>query len=405
MTTPITTFASKASAFLGEEVLFSLTDLQKRVMAVALIVFVAFVSFYFIIRSEPKFFADIDHDRAPTPVKKKAGFAPQTADDYLKLGQTIPLHGTIELPNGQVLTHEDIALKAIELNPQSSKAYNYLGSVIDAITKIKLPDGTEKNQQELFLKAVELDPQNSAALNNLGATLEGGGTIDLPDGSQLTREQQFVRVIKKHQKVAHPAATTIKLPNQATEFKRRDLFYRASQINERNGTAYYNLASTLKPKESLAMFGDEANATALMLAALQCNQKHAEACSDLANRLALNSPPVALPGLKPCTKKGFYLHSIELDRYDASVYYNLALIVQYDEKVTLPNGKKVTTKKLLLKAIDLNPYCHHYYAELLAQLAPNQTIRLLDGTLMTRTELEEKIDECANKYGIISSPY
>lgn len=240
----------------------------------------------------------------------------------------------------------------------------------------------------------------------MGATLEGGGTIHLPDGTQLTREQQFVRVIKKHGAVAHPSLTTIFLPNCLIEMTQKGLFLKAIELDPENATAYYNLSFALNPGETVILTdGQSMNSKSLILETILLNPLHAEAYSDFANNLPQNTPPIEFPDMAPMTKKDLYLKAIELDPQDGSAYYNLAHILDYDRFVTLPNGAQMNPKKLLLKAIDLNPYYFRYYSSLHNQLNVDETVKLLDGTTMKANEISDKIDDCANKYGLNASPY
>lgn len=395
--------------FFQESTLTSVSTQLKNILKIAAIAFICLAAGYMLFKC-CNFIAnkmDEEDDKAlPGDLVIKADAMPQIAEDFIELGKTLPLDGKVEFPDGSEMTQEEVFLEAIKRDPENSDAYNYLGTIIDALSKVTLPDGTEMNQQELFLMALEKDHDNSAALCNLGSTLEGGGSMERPDGTQLTREQQFVRVIKKHNAVAHPSLTRIHVPGEPAEMTRREIYLKAIELDEDNSTALYNLSFTLKPRERITLpDGQDANIVVLLLLTLQLNPEHAEAYSDLANLISQRAPPLRIPNLPPLTKQGYYKESIKKEPHDGSVYYNLSQTLNFGDKVELPNGKKKTIKELLLTAININPYFYIYYRDLINQLDPNETVTLLDGSKMTVQQLSDKMDDCANKYGLEASPY
>ena len=381
----------------------------QKVATLVAIALTAFVAAYLVFRhcSFNAVWVD-DNDRpAPTDLLKKIDYYPETAEDYIELGKSLPLDGKVELPDGTELKQEDVFLKAIEIDSESSVAYNCLGTIIDALTKVQLQDGTEKNQQELFLKAYELDPTSSSAVCHLGATLEGGGTLELPNGKQLTREQQFVRVVKKHGAVAHPSRTSIAFTNNPIELTQKELFHLAVELDNGNATAFHNLSFALRPGERIHLptLGVDMNAVELNYEAIELNPKFAEAYADYGNRIRKNTPPLSFANKSAFTKKQLYLEAIKLDPTDASAYLNLSSVLNYGDTVTLPDGTEMNSHQLLLKAIDLDPYYFGYYVELHTQLEDDDPVTLLDGSSMTPQEIYDMIDDCANKYGIQMSPY
>lgn len=403
-------FASHALFFMRESILPSLTAQQKKVLVIASIAFAWLAACYLMFQSCNFEVKNEDDDKTlPDNLVKKAKFLPQTAQDFIEAGKTLRLDEKVRFPDGTEMSQEEVFLKAIELDPDCSVAYNYLGTICDAKSKIKLPDGTEMTQQQLFLQAIEKDPKNSSAICNLGSTLEGGGSMVLPNGTQLTREEQFVRVIRKHQAVAHPSLTKISLPNDAAEMTRRELFLRAIECDPANPAPYFNLCFTLQPNESIKLpDGKKMDARALCIHALRLNPDYAEAWSDLANTIPvifLGHLPYKFPKMKPITRLELYLDAVELDPNDGSVYSNIALFLDEDEFIELPNGEKMDRIDLLLKAIELDPYYYNYYAHLAQVLLDDEEVELHDGTIMTRSELLDKVDDCANKYGLEMSPY
>lgn len=410
MNIQMNSLASHALFFMRESAVPSLTEKLKKILVIASIAFALLAACYLMLRSSKIEVKNEDDDKTlPDNWVKKTKHQPQTAQDFIEAGKKLRLDEKIQFPDGTEMSQEEIFLKAIELDPDCSSAYNYLGTICDALSKIKLPDGAEMTQQQLFLKAIEKDPNNSSAICNLGSTLEGGGSMVLPNGAQLTREQQFVRVIRKHQAVAHPSLTKISLPNDAAEMTRRELFLRAIECDPANPAPYFNLCFTLQRNESVKLpDGKKMDARALCIHTLRLNPNYAEAWSDLANTIPVifsGNRPYQFPKMKPLTRLELYLDAVELDPNDGSVYSNIALFLNEDETIELPNGDQMDCIELLLKAIELDPFYYSYYAHLAQILYDDEEVELHDGTILTRSELLDKVDDCANKYGLEMSPY
>jgi hypothetical protein len=87
-------------------------------------------------------------------------------------------------------------LEAVKLNPEYGDAFSNLGLLASSTDNIRLPDGRIMTKQDLYLEAIRLDPTDANSLNNLANTLTGTQTITLPDGRTLTKKELYLESIK-----------------------------------------------------------------------------------------------------------------------------------------------------------------------------------------------------------------
>jgi hypothetical protein len=92
------------------------------------------------------------------------------------------------------------------------------------------------------------------------------------------------------------------------------------------------------------------------------------------------------------TKEQLYLKAVQVDPNNWKFCYDLLCIMQNEGRsiIRLPDGFTMTIQQLLLKLVQLDPNFYHYYNWLGETLPNGDSIRLLDGTIMTKQQLLNK---------------
>lgn len=198
-------------------------------------------------------FAEITYSNAAVYLASESQDASVRAVGLWALARCVQDNQRILLPDGRVMTEDELNLASIESNPLFSCPYNNLAVMLPPGTTVTLSDGRTFNERQLYVEALRLDPDYPTAYNNLGADLLlPGESITLADGRVLVQ---------------------------------RDLYLQALGCDPNYVTAYVNLADTMGVGELVSLAdGRVLSSTACLVEALRLDPTDPTAYNSLATK-------------------------------------------------------------------------------------------------------------------------
>src|SRR5690348_7146738 len=101
---------------------------------------------------------------------------------------------TVTIPDGRVMTKNDLLIESIKLDPENARAYFRLGRRLSHNETVALSDGRTMTKRDLYLEGLKYDPTNPELYYCLGVNLVNTKTptVTLPDGRVLSERELYI---------------------------------------------------------------------------------------------------------------------------------------------------------------------------------------------------------------------
>ena len=293
---------------------------------------------------------------------------PNSAAAFHCLGLSLsadPKEGGIAVTarEGRSLSERQCYIEAIQCDPKLSDAYVCLGLTMspDDVTPVKLKDGRQLSQQQCFIEAVKCDPTNANAWINLGTTFTNGmdyislsiGSMTSANGSPITKR-----------------------------YTEQQCYTEALAHDPRNASAYFNLATVLRPSEVVTLRdGRQLTERQCYIEALWFDPKCSKAMNNLGYGMT-SWETVTLRDSRVMSKRDCYTEAINMDAEDANAYVNLGKVMG-EETVTLRDGRTMTQRDCFLEALLCDPQNIDAYHHLGVTMTAEEVITTKNGRKIT----------------------
>lgn len=342
--------------------------------------------------------------------KRRIQQEPFAAEHYYNLAlmldptETIVIEGPTKRT---VYTKKTLLIDSFRLNPDNPFVLNNLANLLGAGEFVKLPRGHHSvsySKIELLQQALRLDPTYANAYCNLAVAMQQEGLKNLRVRIRgvafvVTARELFGLAILEdpnHALAYNNLALTFQAPNETCrlvidgkdqEFTEQDLYVRSIACDASHADPFYNLSTLIRhdhPPITLSIDGvpHAMSKRDLLIKAISLNAQYGNAYYNLANVLldeGVTSAELCIDGeTTEYNPKMLNQKAIECNDNNAMAFYNLALLLGSDEKVSIMVGgqKRLYTKRLLnLAALERAPSFAGSYINLAAQLRdPEETV-------------------------------
>jgi serine/threonine protein kinase len=330
---------------------------------------------------------------------------------FIRLGKIMSSKEVVTLSDGRTITQRECFLRALMGDPNSAAAFHCLGLSLAADppkdaagVAVTARDGKILNEQQCYIEALNCDPKLADAYVCLGLTIAPGDAtpVKLRDGRQLSQQQCFIEAVKWDPTNANAwinlgttfdentdfvtvTSSTVTSANGSPITRRlteQQCYIEALAHDPRNASAYFNLATVLRPSEVVSLRdGRQLTERQCYIEALWFDPRNSKAMNNLGYGMT-SWETVTLRDARVMSKRDCYTEAINMDSQDANAYVNLGKVMG-DGTVTLRDGRVLSQRECFLEALLCDPHNAEAYHQIGVTMGADEVIELKNGTRLT----------------------